>query len=107
MYMHRGRLEGEFRGSLSSSCGQRRQRGQSVKIQYGFNLTWQRLAYDGGDDKETDRYHKTIQVPPPSRIFVLCLVHRSKSVLKILADGRHTCTALWPFALLTKGGFWG
>ena len=37
MCMHRRRLEGGCRGSLSSSCGQRRRRGQSVKRHYEFN----------------------------------------------------------------------
>ena len=63
-------------------------------------------AYDGGYDEDSDRYHQPIEVPPPSRIFIVCFVHWSKSVLEILADRGYACATFRALELLIDCWFW-
>ena len=62
-------------------------------------------AYDGGYDEDSDWYHQSIKVPPPSRIFIVGLVHRSQSVFKVLADRSHASTSFRALELLVDHGF--
>jgi len=60
-----------------------------------------RLAYYSSDDEHPDDHHQAVEIPPPSCVFILCLVHGREPVLQVLCyrlGGRRTSCAFAFFA---------
>jgi hypothetical protein len=68
------------------------------------NTVSSRLAYYSSDDEHPDDHHQSVEITPPSCIFVLCLVHGRKPVLEVLCYRRGSLRTSCTFALFAHCG---